>query len=57
MNFDELWRKNLVREQNPVRWDDEQEEAPRHESTSERRNDLNLTAEDRTFLSQVGIKT
>jgi hypothetical protein len=57
VNFDELWRENLVREQSPVYRNDQQGEAPTHAFTSERPNELNLTAEDRTFLSQVGIKT
>ena len=56
MNFDELWRKNLVPEQSPVYRNDEPEEIPSHGFTSERSNELNLTLEDCTFLSQIGIK-
>jgi hypothetical protein len=56
MNFDELWRQNLAPAQSPVYWNDEQEEVPRHRPPSERPNELNLTAEDCAFLSQVGIK-
>ena len=57
MNFDELWRKNLKREQSLEYRKDQQEEPSRHESTSEHPSEWNLTAEDCTFLSQVGIKT
>ena len=56
MNFDELWRKNLVPEQSPVYRNKEQEEASRYGFASEQPYELNLTAEDCTFLSQVGIK-
>ena len=56
MNFDELWRQNLAAEQSPVHLNDEQKQAPRRRPPSERPNELNLTAEDRAFLSQVGIK-
>jgi hypothetical protein len=51
MIFDELWRMNLA------------EEKTRLDSTSnakttdeESQNELELTDEDRTFLSQVGIE-
>ena len=57
MNFDELWRQNLAREQSPVCSNDEQEEVSRHRPPSERPNELNLTAADCAFLSEVGIKT
>ena len=57
MNFDELWRKNLVPEHSPVCRNDEQEEVPSQGFTSEWPNELDLTAEDCTFLWQVGIKT
>ena len=57
MNFDELWWKNSGPEQSPVCRNDEQEEASRRGFTSERPNELYLTAEDCTFFSQVGIKT
>ena len=55
MNFDELWR-NLVPQQCFVYRNDEKEEMSRQGFTGERPNELNLTAEDCTFLSQVGIK-
>jgi hypothetical protein len=55
MNFDQLWRMNLVAEQSPGHGNDEQE-VPRDEVASEQPDELNLTPEDRTFLSQVGIK-
>jgi hypothetical protein len=56
MTFDELWRQNLAPEQSLVRSNDEQQEAPRQRPPSQQPNELNLTAADCAFLSQVGIK-
>jgi hypothetical protein len=56
VTFDELWRQNLAPEQSLVRSNDEQQEAPRQRPPSQQPNELNLTAADCAFLSQVGIK-
>jgi hypothetical protein len=56
MNFDELWRANLVSQQDPAYSNDEQEVPATREPPSEPPNELHLTVEDRAFLWQVGIR-
>jgi hypothetical protein len=56
MNFDELWRQNLATEQSSLHSNEEQEEVT-NRPASEKSNELNLTAEDGAFLSQVGIES
>lgn len=56
MNFDELWRLNLVREQPLDRSANKQETVEMHGTSGQSSNELILTAEDYEFLSQVGIK-
>ena len=53
MTFDELWRMNLAEKKKRA---DSTSEASTQTIDEESRNELELTDEDRAFLSQVGIR-
>jgi hypothetical protein len=56
MTFDELWRLNLVQEQGPILSFEKPKVVTARPASRRDRNELELTAEDYEFLSQVGIK-
>ena len=56
MTFDELWRLNLPQEQGPILSLEKPEVVPAQSAPRQNLNELELTAEDYEFLSQVGIK-
>ena len=56
MTFDELWRLNLAHEPGPILSFAKPKVVTARPAASRNRNDLELTAEDYEFLSQVGIK-
>ena len=56
MTFDELWRLNLAQEQGPILSFEKPKVVTARPASSRNRNELELTAEDYEFLSQVGIK-
>ena len=56
MTFDELWRLNLAQEQGPILSFEKQKVVTAQPASRRNRNELELTAEDYEFLSQVGIK-
>ena len=56
MTFDELWRLNLAQEQVPILSFEKPKVVTAQPASRRNRNELELTAEDYEFLSQVGIK-
>ena len=56
MTFDELWRLNLEQEQGPILSFEKPKVVTAQPASRRNRNELELTAEDYEFLSQVGIK-
>jgi hypothetical protein len=56
MTFDELWRLNLAQEQGLILSPEKPEVVTAQSAPRQNLNDLELTAEDYGFLSQVGIK-
>jgi len=56
MTFDELWRLNLAEEQGPILSLEKPEAFATLSAPRENLDELELTAEDYEFLSQVGIK-
>ena len=56
MTFDELWRLNLAQEQGPILSFEKPKVVTALPASRRNRNELELTAEDYEFLSQVGIK-
>jgi hypothetical protein len=56
MTFDELWRLNLAQEQRPILSLEKPEVVPAQSAPRQNLNELELTAEDYEFLSQVGIE-
>ena len=56
MTFDELWRLNLTQEQGPILSFEEAKVVTARPASRRNRSELELTAEDYEFLSQVGIK-
>jgi hypothetical protein len=57
MIFDELWRMNLAEEKKGLDSPSRREQHRMQTIGEEDQNELELTGEDRTFLSQVGIKS
>ena len=56
MTFDELWRLNLAQEQGPILSFEKPKVVTARPASRRSPNELELTAEDYEFLSQVGIK-
>jgi hypothetical protein len=56
VTFDELWRLNLAQEQGSILSFEKPEVVATQSAPRQNLNDLELTAEDYEFLSQVGIK-
>jgi hypothetical protein len=56
MTFDELWRLNLTQERGPILSFEKSNVVTARPASGRNRNELELTAEDYEFLSQVGIK-
>jgi len=56
MTFDELWRLNLAQEQGPISSLEKPEVVTTRSAPPQNLSELELTAEDYEFLSQVGIK-
>jgi hypothetical protein len=56
MTFDELWRLNLAQEEGPSLSLGKPEVVTTQSAPRQNLNELDLTAEDYGFLSQVGIK-
>jgi hypothetical protein len=57
MIFDELWRMNLAEGKKGLDSPSGGKQLRPQTIEEEDRNDLELTGEDRAFLSQVGIKS
>jgi hypothetical protein len=56
MTFDELWRLNLAQEQGPILSLEKPEVVPAQSAPRQTLSELELTAEDYEFMSQVRIK-
>ena len=56
MTFDELWRLNLAQENRPLSSDRTRAGVSLRTVAVQNSDELPLTAEDRIFLIQVGIK-
>jgi hypothetical protein len=56
MTFDELWRLNLAQENRPLSSDCTRAAVSLRTVAVQNSDELPLTAEDRIFLIQVGIK-
>jgi len=56
VTFDELWRLNLAQENRPLSSDFTPSAVSLRTVSVQNSNELPLTAEDRIFLIQVGIK-